>query len=227
MDILRDLNCVITIVEYSLADKVRDIATHHHCGGTYAFFAKGTISNRLSNFLGIDHDRRQLVMTLIQEKYTQPFMDDLTHRLHLDKPGHGISLSMPIHQLSMRNRRVRRIQKEEEAKVMENSLIITIVDYKDADLVIKAARQAGAIGATIVKGHGTAGDQIPKVLGFHIEPEKELVFMVVGSDIEEQIVDVIEKVELPNENTKPVVFTLNVNRISGIMSPEMKEEMNL
>ncbi len=227
MDLVRDINCVITIVEYPQAEKVKEIATHHHCGGNYTIFAKGTISNRLSNFLGIEHDRRQLVITILQDKYTDDFMDELSQKLKFENPGHGIALSIPINRLAAQNKQVRRSETRKEEETMNNSLIITIVDYKDADTIIKAARQAGAIGATIVKGHGTAGDQIPKLLGFHIEPEKELVFMVVESTIEEQIISAIKEVGLTNQAIKPVVFSLDVKRVSGIMSQEMVDKLVL
>lgn len=226
MGMMKNISCVMTIVEYGRGQEVREIAKRHHSGGDYAFLGKGTISNRLSNFLGIDHERRQVVLTLLTEENVPEFLIDLKQELRLDRAGRGIALEIPLHQISTKKRRITRIEREESTG-MEHRLIITIVNYGHSEEVVKAARQAGAIGATTIKGHGTAEEHIPKLLGFHIDPEKELILMVVETPIADSIVNSIDEVGKNNDKINPVSFTVDVNQVSGIMSTELKEKLAL
>lgn len=226
MDISRNLSCVMTIVNHGHEEEVREIAKRHKCGGSYAFFAKGTINDRLSNFLGIDHVRRQVVLSFFPEESVSDFLIDLKKELRLERAGRGIALELPLEQLSTPTRKITRIQGKEDEK-MDHRLIITIANFGNSEEIIKAAREEGAIGATTIKGHGTADKEIPKLLGIHIDPEKELILMVVETTIADRIVDAINKTGEVNKEINPVTFTLTVNQVSGILSPELKEKLAL
>ena len=66
-------------------------------------------------------------------------------------------------------------------------LITTIVERGEADRVTRAALQAGAPGATIVPGRGTGVRQRLGVLGWAIQPEKEVILIVTPRGITETV----------------------------------------
>jgi nitrogen regulatory protein PII len=71
-------------------------------------------------------------------------------------------------------------------------LIITIVNKGWSERVIKAGRQAGAQGATVMHARGSGlYDNFASFLGIAIEPEKELILSVVPADKSEAIVESI------------------------------------
>ena len=65
------------------------------------------------------------------------------------------------------------------AKKFEFDLIVTIVNRGFSDYVVDTAREAGATGATIITGRGTSIHETDKFLGISIQPEKELVLVLV------------------------------------------------
>ncbi len=62
-------------------------------------------------------------------------------------------------------------------------LITAVVQRGTADLVVQAAQEAGAQGATIFHAHGTGVRQKRLgVLGLAINAEKEVIYIVVPAD---------------------------------------------
>lgn len=62
------------------------------------------------------------------------------------------------------------------------ALITCIVQRGVADRIVKAAREAGASGATIHYGRGTGVRERLGILGIAVEVEKEIINVVVASD---------------------------------------------
>lgn len=73
---------------------------------------------------------------------------------------------------------------------METDLIITIVNRGFADLVMEAAKSKGAFGGTIINARGTANDA-EKFFNISIQPEKEIVLIVVEREKRHEIMQEI------------------------------------
>ena len=64
----------------------------------------------------------------------------------------------------------------------EFDLIVAIVNRGFSDLVMDAARAAGASGGTILHGRGTGVHEAEQFFGIAIQPEKEIVLILTRSD---------------------------------------------
>ncbi|MDY0275988.1 MAG: P-II family nitrogen regulator [Desulfomicrobium sp.] len=73
------------------------------------------------------------------------------------------------------------------------SLIITIVNKDWGNVVIDAAKEAGAKGATVLHGRGCGAENIPHLFGIPIEPEKDIVLNAVPTSISQQVMEAIAK----------------------------------
>lgn len=73
---------------------------------------------------------------------------------------------------------------QSEMIVLTDSVLITaIVQRGTADMVVQAAQEAGAQGATIFHAHGTGVRQKRLgILGLTINAEKEVVYIVAPAD---------------------------------------------
>ena len=92
-------------------------------------------------------------------------------------------------------------------------LIVTIVGKGKANKVVDAAHQAGATGATILYGHGSA---VHLFLGISIDPEKEIVFTIVEEGKTQAVLEVISReMELEHPN-KGIAFVLSLDQVAGI-----------
>ncbi len=66
-------------------------------------------------------------------------------------------------------------------------LILAIVNKGSTDLVMNAANAAGGKGGTISVARGTGNPELAKFYGVVIQPEKEIVFIVVEKSIKDAV----------------------------------------
>ena len=96
------------------------------------------------------------------------------------------------------------------------SLIIAIVNAGFADEVMDAARKAGARGGTVASGRGTVPPEAEKSFDITFHPDKETVFILVESDLKDDILKAIyEKVGL-NSYGQGIAFALPVDDVAGL-----------
>ena len=69
-------------------------------------------------------------------------------------------------------------------KTMRHELILTIINRGYADLVMDAAKNAGASGGTIVHARGTGIHEAEKFFGIIVQPEKEIVLILTERENE-------------------------------------------
>ncbi len=99
----------------------------------------------------------------------------------------------------------------------ELSLIITIVNKGFSDPVITAAKGAGAEGATIVSARGPGTPEDDKVLGVAIQPEKELIMILVKKSIRKKVMRDICKACSLNDEGRGMTFSVPVDEAGGIV----------
>ncbi|MCQ2409857.1 MAG: P-II family nitrogen regulator [Clostridia bacterium] len=109
-------------------------------------------------------------------------------------------------------------------KKFEHELILCIVNDGFADTVMDAAKGAGARGGTILKGHGTANKEAEKFFGIAIQPEKEMVMILVPSSIKEDVLHAIYKAGGLNTPGQGIAFALPVDNVVGISKPVPHDE---
>ena len=95
-------------------------------------------------------------------------------------------------------------------------LIYAIVNKGKGEEVVEAAQKAGSSGATIINARGSSVHETAKIFSIEIEPEKEIVLMIVKSDIKENICQTIIKDTNITEPGKGVLFTQSINEVYGL-----------
>ena len=101
---------------------------------------------------------------------------------------------------------------------MENKgeLIVAIINKGYSDLVMDAAKKAGAKGGTIFNAHGTGNKEIEQYFGVPIHPEKEMVFIIVDKKIKDDVLLNIYKVAGLETKGQGIVFSLPVEDMMGL-----------
>ncbi len=74
---------------------------------------------------------------------------------------------------------------------MPHDCVIAIVNKNFAEKVVDVARQAGAMGATIVRGRGVDGNQkvLLPIINIELQPEKEIVWLITEARFSSSIAD--------------------------------------
>ncbi|MCH3966296.1 MAG: P-II family nitrogen regulator [Bacilli bacterium] len=107
-------------------------------------------------------------------------------------------------------------------------LVIAVVNKGNTDLVMEAGRRAGARGGTIAVARGTGNPDVGKYYGVVIQPEKEMVYMVVGESIKDKVMKAIyEEAGLRTQGagivfSLPITATLGLDPINEEKKPEEK-----
>ena len=105
-------------------------------------------------------------------------------------------------------------------------MIVCIVNSGFSDDVMSAAREYGAKGGTVLTARGTANQEAETFFGISIQPEKEVVLILVPAKIKDDILHAIyQKVGLATPG-QGIAFTLPVENAVGLPSlvPESKSE---
>jgi len=113
----------------------------------------------------------------------------------------------------------------EQLPKIKFELIVTIVDKDMSGDVIDAAKRGGAEGATVLHGRGSGVHEKAKFFGITIEPEKEVVLILVPSEIRKAVLKSIAKeinIDQPNSG---VAFVIDVTKVIGIRHLGMTDEL--
>ena len=107
-------------------------------------------------------------------------------------------------------------------------LITAIVQRGTADMVVQAAQEAGAQGATIFHAHGTGVRQKRLgILGLTINAEKEVIYILVPADQADLIFDrifVSAKMDTPGMG---VLWMSHVNKMATYVPHEVAARFGL
>jgi nitrogen regulatory protein PII len=106
------------------------------------------------------------------------------------------------------------------------ALITCIVQRGLADTIIKAAREAGAQGATVNFARGTGVRERLGLLGVAVEVEKEIINVVVSSDQADRI---FEKMYLAGKLDTPgmgFMYIIPLDKAATYIPPEIVEKLS-
>ena len=105
-------------------------------------------------------------------------------------------------------------------------VIICIVNKGFQDAVMDAAREFGATGGTVISARGTASPEAESVFGLSVQPEKEIVMILVDGKIKNDILHALyNKVGLSTPGGG-IAYSMPVSEVVGIKprGAESKEE---
>lgn len=95
-------------------------------------------------------------------------------------------------------------------------VILCIVNKGFQDAVMDAAREFGATGGTVISARGTASPEAESVFGFSVQPEKEIVMILVDSKIKDDILHALyNKVGLSTPGGG-IAYSMPVSEVVGI-----------
>ena len=105
----------------------------------------------------------------------------------------------------------------------KHEVIFCIVNTGFSDEVMDAAREFGARGGTVIRARGTANSEAEKLFNIAIQPEKEIVMILVDSKIKDDILHAIYKEVGLATPGQGIAFTLPVENAVGLSDADAKE----
>ena len=107
-----------------------------------------------------------------------------------------------------------------------HEVIFVIVNAGFAEEAMDVARAEGVRGGTILNARGVAREQEAAFFGITIQPEKEILMMVVEKDIKDKVLNALYSHMGMAKQAKGIAFSLPVSDVAGLVQipQEVKAE---
>ncbi|WP_425539927.1 P-II family nitrogen regulator [Microaceticoccus formicicus] len=219
------------IIKYKAGDYIAlfVIVDRHKASGVLEFMKKlgvtggtilqgyGTVKSGLLSFLELNEDKKEILMMIVNKKLEDMLIDKLLEKYKLHKKNHGIAFSIDVYR--MLGSHIERVSGDMDNtnREIKYEAVFVIVENGKGDFVVEAAQKAGAKGATIVHGRGSGIHETDNIFGLVIEPEKEIVIMLIKrEDVDRVTKSVREAIDIEKPG-QGIMFIIDVNRTAGIL----------
>ncbi len=213
------------IVDYSLREQLGRVMHQFQAPPHVATHGSGFADSEMLEMLGFSENRKSVALVCLDERLVGSFYQGLEEHLNISKKGTGIAFSIPLSgasgfcgRLMERTAHNRKGEGHPMAEPFKytHELVVTIVTRGSAELVKEAARKSGAMGGTMVHGLGLGGEEAAKFLGISIQPEKDVVLIVVKkSDCPEVMKTIVQECGIETE-ARGICFSLPVDSAVGL-----------
>ena len=105
-----------------------------------------------------------------------------------------------------------------------HEVILCIVNNGFSEAVMDAARDAGARGGTVIHARGTANKDAEQFFNISIQPEKEIVMILVSADIRDAVLHALYKEVGLKEPAQGIAFALPVSNAVGLSTYTDKDK---
>ena len=102
--------------------------------------------------------------------------------------------------------------------------IFCIVNSGYSETVMDAAKKLGARGGTVINARGTANKDAEKFFGISVEPEKEIVLIVVQSNLTDDILHALYKEVGLDTAGQGIAFAMPVDNVVGIATETSEKQ---
>ena len=212
-----------TIVDRKIAKKYVEL--YNETGKTVLFvtLGTGTASSEVMDYLGLDSSEKAVIFSLQEEEGWLETKKLLQKKLQIDAPGGGIAFTVPLSSIGGKKTLQFLLEKEDFKKEEESTLkdtvhelIVVISDQGYVDMIMEAARGAGAYGGTVIHAKGTGMEVAEKFMGVSLAAEKEMTFIVTKKEQKNDIMKAIMEKAGAETKAKSIVFSLPVTDTAGL-----------
>ena len=217
------LYLMITIVDRKIGKKYQSLYKENEHHVMFSSLGFGTAASEILNYLGLEATEKAVIFSVQEEEKWLHIKKQLQRKLRIDAPGGGIAFIIPLSSIGGKKSlqfllEKQNYQKEEESTLKDtvHELIIVIANQGNIEMVMDAARGAGAYGGTVIHARGTGMEKAEQFLGFSLASEKEMIFIVARKEEKNPIMKAIMEKAGAESRAKSIVFSLPVTDTAGL-----------
>ena len=218
-----NLFLMTTIVDRKVAKKYSELYKENEQHVMFVTLGSGTAANEILDYLGLENTEKAVIFSVQEESAWEKTKKQLQQKLKIDAPGGGIAFTIPLSSVGGKKTlqfllEGQDYQKEEESTLKDtvHELIVVIADQGNSELIMDAARGAGAYGGTVIHAKGTGMEQAEKFMGVSLAAEKEMIFIVTKKEQKNEIMKAIMEKAGLDSRAKSIVFSLPVTDTAGL-----------
>ena len=215
------MNYVLSITNPEALGVLEDICEELALPLSVTLHGRGTAVQSMLDLLGIESNEKRVVLSAATREKTAALIEAQKRRLHIGVPGHGIVIAVPVKSIGG-GKTVAYLMGEENVSAKTAppagyayELIVVVAGEGQTDLVMNAARAAGARGGTVLHGKGTGAKADPKFHNISIAEEKEVILIVSRAEQKSGIMKAILEKAGPDTEAGTIVFSLPTSEVAG------------
>lgn len=225
---MKGLKYLITITKREYAEDYLDFFRNYEINNVISTLCNGTASESVLSLLGLEKTEKIMFKTMVREEAVPKIIKGMLVEMDISSAGNGVAVFLPVDSVGGYSSLKQLIgespiEKKENDNMnsleSKNVLILTIVDRGGTDVVMDAARSAGARGGTVVRAKGT-GAELAKFFGVSISEEKEMVYIVARRDSRDGIMKAIMEKAGSNTDYHGILFSLPIDNVVGLKAFE-------
>jgi hypothetical protein len=238
-----ELKLIFFIVDWNRTKLISSVFEEEKVRFHFISKGKGTASSDILDLLGIGASDKAVIICLEQAVLVPILMKEVRKKIGFHT-GAGIAFTVPLSGINSPMLRVfkQSIHKNEKIAAelgraetgptghrgpatgkggtmtgeCTHDLIISIVNQGYSDEFMNTARQAGAMGGTVISARGQAHEGAVKFFGISVQDEKELIIILTGRDKKVPIMRAVCEAHGLNSKAQGIVFSLPVDSVLGL-----------
>ena len=188
-------------------------------------------ASEVLDYFGLEASEKAVLFSVVTDSAWQEVKKGLTRRFRIDVPGTGIAFCVPMASVGGRRELEFLTQNQDYRKGEESGLkdtahemLVVISNQGYTELVMDAAKKAGAGGGTVIHARGTGMEKAEAFFGISLASEKEMTFIVAKSSQKKAIMESVMREAGMESKAKAIVFSLPVTDTAGLRLVEAEEE---
>ena len=219
------LNLVMAIVDRDKRDLLEQITDNLKIPLSLISLGRGTATDEHLSLYGLAATEKAVMCAVADTEKTQRLMRASKIRLFVDIPGNGIMLSIGGGRTMAYLTENSNPSNEAVKMSFDHELIYVILNEGHSDMVMVAARSAGATGGTVMTAKGTGVKEAEKFMGITLTSERDVVLIVAKREIKSAIMKSIIEKAGPGTPAGAICFSLPVSEVQGLHSRAEETEI--
>ena len=220
---MSELYFMMTITSRDMLPKFLEAFDKNNLPIGFVSLGYGTAKDDILDMLGLVRSEKAVGMTVVTGAGWEEAKWYLRKKMYIDVPDTGISFIIPMSSIGGKRELAfltagQNYRKGEESVMKDTTmeLLVVVSNQGHNDLVMDAARGAGAYGGTVIHARGTGMNQAELFFGVSLASEKDLTFIVTKKSQRNAIMSAIMKDAGMETPAQSIVFSLPVTEAVGL-----------
>jgi len=209
-------NLICCVVNTGDASRVFKFAEKYKVKGGTVLTGRGSTTNRLLEFLGLNEVRKEIVGMIVDRESAGEALEHIGRNMEFEKPNHGIAFSYSLSEFIDGDNASGNVSESSERGKGMYQIIFVIVDRDQAEEVVEVAAGAGARGGTIVDVKSAAIHETHNFFPWKSGSDKEEVFIITKKEFTPKIVEAIRTHLKIDETGNGIIFVLEIDEVYGL-----------
>lgn len=220
---MSELYLMVTITNRNMLPKFLSFYQERNMAISLITLGKGTANSEMLDYFGLEDSEKAVIFGVVTDSVWLTLKKGLQSKLQIDIPGTGIAFTIPLSSIGGKRELLFLTENQDYEKGAESTLtgcthdlLLVIANQGYSELVMEAARSAGAAGGTIIHAKGTGMEQAEKFLGVSLASEKEMIFIITKTEEKNQIMQAVMRQAGMQSKAKSIVISLPVTSTAGL-----------